>query len=265
MRKILLTTLCSSLLAFAGGDMDETTTEVPEVQNSQWEQELTIYGWLPTLGGTTTYTIPGDPTDPSDPDTEGESSLADNLDAVFMANYGLRKEKWSLFVDGIYLKMSGEQSATLDGPLGRRSITVGSEQEFTATLLSGYVGYNLLESSDVRLDVIAGVRYFNLDLDIDLFLNNRSKSIPLSSEQVDALVGLKGYYNINENWYVPYLFDIGAGDSTLTYQAEASLGYRFDWGDVLLTYRYMHYESDDNFLIDDFEMYGPKIGLVFHF
>ncbi|NOR54731.1 MAG: hypothetical protein GQ531_00835, partial [Sulfurovum sp.] len=175
MKKILLATLASSLFAVAGGDMDETIIEVPEVQNSPWEQELIIYGWLPTLGGTLNYTIPGDPNDPTDPDTEGESAILDKIDAVFMGSYEIRKDKWSFLIDGIYYKMSDEQAVTVDLPLNR-TLTAGSEQAFTSWIVSGYAGYNLIDNDQGRLDMIAGVRYFSLELDVDLFLNNRQKS-----------------------------------------------------------------------------------------
>ena len=89
-------------------------------------------------------------------------------------------------------------------------------------------------------------------------------NISPSVEFYDAVVGLRGAYNINENWFIPYAFDIGGGDSDLTWQALTSLGYRFDWGDVLLTYRYIHYDKSDG-LVEDFDLYGPKIGVVFHF
>lgn len=34
-------------------------------------------------------------------------------------------------------------------------------------------------------------------------------------------------------WFVPYHFDIGVGESTLTWQAAVGLGYAFRWGDVV--------------------------------
>jgi len=264
MRNILLATLWTSLFALAGGDLDEVTPAVPAEQSSEWSQELILYGWLPSLGGTLSYDIPGNPGEPSDPDAKGESSVLDNLDAVFMGSYEIRKDKWSFLIDGIYFRMSDAEAVTVDLPLNR-TLTAGSQQELTGWLVSGYGGYNLIDNSKGRLDMIAGVRYFSLELDVDLFLNNRQKSFSPSSEFTDALVGVKGYINLSENWYVPYLFDIGAGDADLTYQAEVSVGYRFNWGNLLATYRYMHYEADNDTLVKDFDMYGPKIGVSFNF
>ncbi len=86
-----------------------------------------------------------------------------------------------------------------------------------------------------------------------------------SNENYDVVIGVKGEYNVNAQWYVPYQFDIGTGDSDITCQASASVGYRFGWGDVIATNRYMHYDKGDSLLLEDFNLYGPKLGVVFHF
>ena len=181
-----------------------------------------------------------------------------------MAAYELRKDKYSFLVDVIYLGMSGGETV-VTGPLA----TI-FEEEFKAWVVSGYVGYNLIDNGNATLDLIGGVRYFSMDVDASITLEGpfgKNPSIPLSPsfEVYDALIGVKGHFDINENWYVPYIFDIGAGDTDLTWQAQASIGYRFDWGDVLATYRYLHYEKDDHRLVEDFDLYGPKVGVVFHF
>ncbi len=266
MRKIIISILLSFTLAVAGGDISvkvEETMVAPVVteKSSEWKHSISIYGWLPSFDGTFRYTIPGEPGDPGEPDQEGESSALDNLDFVFMGSYEVRKDKWSFLADMIYLGMSDSQEVSL---LFDR-VTVGSEQELDAWMLGFYGGYNIVETDKTVLDIIAGMRYSSLGLDVTLSVNNRSVSISPSIEYYDAVIGVKGEVNLSENWYVPYLFDIGAGDSDLTWQGQASIGYRFDWGDILATYRYVHYEKDDAKLIKDFDLYGPKVGLVFHF
>ena len=62
-----------------------------------------------------------------------------------------------------------------------------------------------------------------------------------------------------------FSLDIGAGDSDLTWQASVGIAYKLDWGDIIGTYRYIHYDKDDSLLVNDFDLYGPKIGVVFHF
>jgi hypothetical protein len=138
--------------------------------------------------------------------------------------------------------------------------------DLTAKLYGFYAGYTISDANDMRVDVIGGLRYFSLGLDATrsggVLANG---TISTSRENYDAVIGVKGEYNVNAQWYVPYQFDIGGGDSDLTWQASASVGYRFGWGDVIATYRYMHYDKGDSPLLNDFNLYGPKLGVVFHF
>ncbi len=253
-------TLLTCTLAISGGDIAPVTEDivmapVPTEENNSWKHSLTIYGWLPSFDGTTNYTIPGDG---NDPDEEVESSFVDKLDMVFMGSYEARKNKWSFLIDAIYLKMSDSQNASL---LNGR-VPVASEQELDTWVVGAYGGYNIFETGSSSMDMIAGVRYLSLDVDVSFL---RLPSIGVFQEFYDGVIGVKGHVDLSENWYVPYLVDIGAGDSELTWQGEASIGYRFGWGDVLATYRYIHYEKDDSRLIKDLDMYGPKVGVVFHF
>ena len=281
MKKIIIGTLLTFAMASAGGDVAlnmEETVAVPVVaeESSGWEHKLSIYGWLPSLDGSLTYTIPGTPEipgEPGEPGTPGtpdetvSTKFIDKIDAIFMGTYEVRKEKWSFLVDGIYFKMSDseEGSVSLPSVLDKAPIKVATEQELELLLVSLYAGYNTIKTDNVTLDIIAGMRYFYLGTDVKFAMNDRDIGLSPSVDFYDALIGIKGDINLSENWYVPYLFDIGAGDFDLTWQAEASLGYRFNWGDVLLTYRYIHYDKDGSGLINDIDLYGPKLGLVFHF
>jgi len=256
MKKIIISALSCFTLAMAGVDIAsiEPKINIPE-PTSSWEQTLSIYGWLPSFGGKLKYTIP------DDGGGDAEVDWLDKIDMFLMANYEVRKDKWSFLFDMIYLDMSDSQQTTIIGNL----VPVTSEEELTGWLLSFYGGYNIQQNNNLTLDVIAGLRYFSLDLDIDGTFGSLPFSISPSTELYDMVVGIKGKADLNENWYLPYLFDIGGGDSDLTWQASAGVGYRFDWGDLLLTYRYVYYDKGNENLIQELDMYGPKVGVVFHF
>ena len=64
---------------------------------------------------------------------------------------------------------------------------------------------------------------------------------------------------------MPYYADIGAGDSDLTWQAMAGIGYSYGWGDVLLTYRHLSYDEGTDGLVQDLELSGPAIAVNFRF
>jgi len=238
-RGILLSMLLSMSTLYANG-------------SDELKQDISIYGWLPTLDGTMKFNVPGEPGEST------EASVIDSLDSVFMGSYALRKNEWSFLADMIYLKMSG------DGKGLNPDVNLGLE--LTAKLYGFYGGYNLSETEKMSVDVIAGMRYFGLGLDVSRsggrILNG---TVSADLDNYDAVIGILGKYTIDQHWYIPYQLDIGTGDSDLTWQANLSIAYRLSWGDIIGTYRYIHYEQDDALLLNDFDLYGPKIGVVFHF
>ena len=59
--------------------------------------------------------------------------------------------------------------------------------------------------------------------------------------------------------------DIGTGESDLTWQALAGIGYRFKRFDVHAVYRYLSWDFDDNPALDELDISGPAVGLRFLF
>ena len=64
-------------------------------------------------------------------------------------------------------------------------------------------------------------------------------------------------------WVVPYYFDIGTGDSDVTWQAVLGLGYAFGWGDVDLVWCYLDYDLKSGGAIEDINFSGPALGAKF--
>ncbi len=234
-----------------------------------WQHRVLIYGWLPSLSGTLNYDIPGSGGDAG----ADASELIDNLKMVFMGAYEGRKDKWSLKADVIYLNLGNTDHDSVSIPIGpgQGQIQVGAKQSLTGWVLSFYGGYNTIQTEQATLDLVAGLRYLDIDTSAELNISgplpptipglNLSQSVGLW----DGVVGVKGHFNINENWFVPYHLDVGAGDSDLTWQAVAGVGYRFKWGDTLLAYRHLYYDQGDSGLIQDLEFSGPALGVNFHF
>ena len=216
------------------------------------QQDISIYGWLPSLNGTLKFKVPGEAEESAD------ANAIDSLDAVFMGSYAVHKNEWSFLADLIYLKMSGDTEGL--------NPNVNYNLELRAKLFGLYGGYTLFDANNMRVDAIAGMRYFSLGLDVERSGGNiLNATVSADVNNYDAVIGIRGEYTIDAHWYVPYQFDIGAGDSDLTWQANASVAYKFGWGDVIATYRYIHYDKGDSPLLEEFNLYGPKLGVVFHF
>lgn len=86
------------------------------------------------------------------------------------------------------------------------------------------------------------------------------------SENVwDGIIGVKGRYAFGDNraWFVPFYLDVGTGQSDVTWQAAAGLGYTFNWGSVMAMWRYLDYQFKSGQAIEAMNFNGPMLGLNF--
>jgi hypothetical protein len=268
MKKIIISALVASTLLMAGGSIVPEEEEVASVlteENRDWQQRVIVYGWLPTVDGTLNYDIGG-----SNAVSIEVDELIDSLEMTFMAAYEARKNKWSFKADVIYLNLANTLENAVTGPRGNKLKAV-ADLSMTAWMSGFYGGYNVHESSNLIFDLLAGARYLSVDVGTTLLINGPlpvglpSPELAQKEELWDAVVGFKGLYSINENWFLPFHFDIGAGDSDLTWQALAAVGYHYSWGDLLLAYRHTSYDQGGNGLVQDLVLSGPAIGINFNF
>ena len=260
MKKIMMSALVASSLALAGGDIApvEPVVETPVVEEtSGWQNELTIYGWLPTISMDTRWGSTSSDTSDTMPD------IIDDLKMVFIGTYATRYDKWSFVADVMYMDLGDSETGTHTFP-GGETVEATVEMDIKSLLVSTGVGYNIVQTDNNILDVVAGVRYMDLEVDISSD-HPRHPGQSASDDILDGIIGLRGAYNFNENWYMPYEADIGTGDSELTYQLFAGVGYKYDWGDVKLGYRYIGYEMDDDKIIDNLDLSGAVLGVSFKF
>ena len=75
---------------------------------------------------------------------------------------------------------------------------------------------------------------------------------------------MRGRYKFGQSrWFVPFHFDIGTGESDLTWQATAAIGYAFDWGEVMAGYRHVGYDFASNSPIERLTFTGPAASVAF--
>ena len=236
--------------------------------SGEWQHRVLLYGWFPSIDGTLNYDIPGSGSSAS----ADASDLIKNIDFVFMGLYEGRMDEWSFTADLLYLDLSNsdDNAVSLPGP-GGGDVKVGADQSMRALVLGFYGGYNAVKTDKVSLDILLGARYLSLDVDAKLDVSGPlppalpSAKLSQSVDLWDGIIGVKGYINLTEEWYLPYHFDIGTGDSDLTWQALVAVGYRFNWGDVLLSYRHLSYDQGSSGLLQNLELSGPALGVNFRF
>ena len=227
-----------------------------------WQFEATLYLWYTDIGGT--LNIPGGSV-PGGPFKSEASSILDSLEMVFMGGFAAHKNRWSIVTDAIYLNLGNNKDTTVTAGRRDREINASVDMNLTSWVLTGVVGYDVVQTDLVILAIVGGARYTSLDVDTTLGLQRLQTKSSESDDLVDGIVGVRGAINLNEHWYFPYYADIGTGSSNLTWQALAGIGYRFSWGDVKLAYRYLKYDLDDKNLLQDLDISGPAMGITFRF
>lgn len=228
-----------------------------------WRYAASVYLWGAGIKG---ETAAGSEVDISFND------LISNLNMAFMGDFEARRAGWSFLADVIYLNVGADGDGEVPVPVAPDSnlrIKVDADVKTKGWVLNLLGGYNFWTSEQGALDVIAGARYLDLKLDFGLGLNAgplaRARDISVSGTVWDAVLGVRGYANLNEKWYLPVYVDVGTGQSDLTWQASAGLAYRFNWGDVSLVYRHIEWDFESSSRLDNMNFSGPLLAAKFRF
>jgi len=238
-------------------------------ESDKWQYEFTIYGWFPSIDGKLKYEVPPDNGDEIGVDI---SQILDSLNFIFMGIFEARRNKFSMGLDLIYLDLSNSKSTDITiGPGGGVPLTVTGGLGLKSWVVTGMVGYDLVQTNKSRMAVIGGFRYLDLSADLDISIEGPlpptqpPATVSGSNDFWDGIVGVKGAFMLSEHWYIPYYADFGAGQSNLTWQLFGGIGYLFNWGDIKLGYRYLEYDQDDDKFVQDLKFYGPVLGIGFRF
>ncbi len=250
LHKVVISGLCLGYLATVPmlAHAQETDTD------DRWRFKAAIYLWGAGIESTTRR---GNEIDVSIGD------IMDNLDMAFMGAFEARKSKWSLAVDVIYLDVSADKAGTI------RSIGIpaNANVDLTAWVLSIQGARNVLDVERATVEILAGARYLDVDSKLTSTLGASGPTLTATqSDSVwDGVIGIKGNVNITRKWYLPYYLDVGTGQSDLTWQGAGGVGYSFNWGNVILVYRHMHWDFKSDSLLKDISFSGPALGVVFKF
>lgn len=229
---------------------------MPQMAADDWSFSLSPYFWAAGLSGDVGAF--GLPTVHIDPDF---GDILDNLDFAFMAIGEARRDRFSVFGDVIYTKLS----KSIDTPRGILADSVGVSAETFAGLLGA--GYALVQDERGTLDVIGGARVWHVSTGLSFdgqVLDGAAADD--DATWVDGMVGLRGRYILGNGFYLTAWGFVGAGGAKLDWDTAAGLGYSFnDRISAVVGYRALgvNYESD-GFLFDVVQQ-GPILGAVIRF
>ena len=221
----------------------------------EWTSRVALYGWATHLDAKVSH--------PHLPTVSVDRSFSDILKTIDLAAMGMletRKGDFGLLLDGMYVQMKDGASAT-QGPL---TVDANLTMDLTTLMLAGQ--YRISQTPTSYADLMLGVRGWSVKTDITIDpLNLQDKR---SKQWADLMVGAKGTYDLNQEWFASWSAMVGGFDISSNWVNDLHLGvgYRISENSaVQLGYRYLDVDySQGNFDIDT-KLGGLILGIDYRF
>ncbi len=228
-----------------------------------WERGFTFvpYGWIAGLDGEI-----GTQSDAIDPGGDRvDVSVDDALEQIGFMFFGeWRGERWLIFFDSVWANVTQDGELNLTNLLPATEVSAGIDGNIYQLSL----GYRLFDLDRSTISLYGGARYYDIvaEARFDGTLLPQPLTTTSAQSWTDAVIGARWGIRLNENWHALVLADAGFGESDMTWQMFATLGYRFnDWGSVVFGYRYMSLDYDTPEYLVDLALSGPAIGVALRF
>jgi hypothetical protein len=271
MRLRIGTRFANGLLAIVLSALAPVSAQA-QAASDQWQWELGVYAWFPAIGATTSF-----PSGASGPSIDvSAEDVIESLKMTFMGQVEARKGQWGVWSDLVYADLGGSNKSsrdfTVDGQPVGASARLSLDVKSTAWSLAGI--YNLTSTPENTTDLLFGGRMLDMQQTLNWSLSSSIPELPTRSGRAsvdgtdwDAIIGLKGRYFLGaeRNWFLPYYVDVGTGESSLTWQINAGVGYRFDWGSTFASWRYLDYDFKSGNALQSMDMNGALVGVAFQF
>lgn len=187
--------------------------------------------------------------------------ILSDLDFAFMAAGDARYDRYSLFTDMSYVKISTSQAT----PRGILADSAALKSVTFTTMLGA--AYTVYEDRQTRFDVLAGARYWHAETTVSLsggLIGSLSRSD--EGNWVDGLAGVKGSYSFSDTVYVTGWGMIGAGGADLDWDVLGAIGYKFNntiSAEAGYRAQGVNYSSDG--FTYDMIQHGPILGMTIRF
>jgi hypothetical protein len=212
-----------------------------ESAGDEWRFSVEPYVWLARIDGTASA---------EDSPTASVESTYQLDSAFFLAAEARRGEDGPGFLaDGLHLRVSDDDGA-LHTRIGAGMVEAGLV--WPAGFAKG-------------LDVLAGLRFVELDLDLDLAGVRAGSG---SADWVDPWIGARERIPIGGAWSAILRGDVGGFGVGSEFSWQAILGVRAACGDHVLVdvgYRALGIDYEDKDLSFDAVVHGPVVGLAITF
>ena len=220
-----------------------------------WRWSITPYLWGSGIKADVTF-----PAGQEIGTDAGFDDILDKLDFGVQAHIEGHREKWGFFIDATYLSMSDD---AVRGPIETDAELDTGVYELALVFTPG--------GSNGQFSAFAGTRIIDISLDMTFtgtgpagFVEERSTD----NSYTDFMVGGRYLFPFNDRWLLNLRGDVGGGDTESSWNAVATVGWRFGAdldNAVLVGWRYMQLEVENAGLQTDLTLHGPIAGVYFGF
>lgn len=233
-----------------------------------WRYTASLYLYVPDVGASTR--VPAEPGG-----TTLNVDVLSHLEFTLMGSLDAHNGRWGVFTDFVYLDFGDTAERSRDFTIGDAGIPAGTSARFDWDLkgVSWTVAgqYRLASDAALTLDAIGGLRLLDIRDELRWDISGSLGPLPPSARSGasdnklslwDGIVGLKGRYvpTPGSAWSLPFYVDVGAGESRLTWQAAAGVGYAFSWGQLSALWRHLSYEMKSGGTLTELSFSGPMVG-----
>ncbi len=243
--------------------------------DGEWRYDLALYGWFPGVKGTINIDLPAGISAGASAQVNPSNYLS-SLQFAGMALGQARKGDFALFTDIVYTDFANlkTQVRSVSLPGGGVTLPLNEDLNFglRALIWTAGASWTVVRSNAGSLDLGGGIRYAGMRTSLDWNYSGPNGVLGRSggaSDNVKLWDGVAAAYgsillDSERRWFLPYYVDIGAGNnSNWTTMAYAGVGYRFDWGSVVLVYKNLYYNEGSGKQIESLTMGGPALGVNF--
>jgi hypothetical protein len=248
-----------ALSAWALSSHAQEASVPPAQARDGWQFSVTPYLWMAGQSGSLRIgrIIPQQNVDAS------FSNIWRNLNFGVMGTFEARKDRWGIIVDGFYVSVAKTSDPILGGRLG----TARGELDNGVLQVAG--AYRVYQSDLIPVDVLAGLRYTNVNATLSL---SPSELLPSGAQRgkgeswVDGLVGVRATWHFADKWSLMGYADVGAGGTNYSWQFAGVLFWNITKNiDLTTGYRILAQDYNSSSFYYNIRTAGPFAGARIRF
>jgi hypothetical protein len=220
-----------------------------------WDWSVAPYAWFATI--TTDAGLDAVPPGGNPGDLQFDEVL-NKLDGAFEVHVEGRGDHFGVLADFTYLGLQSDQDFT----------RFATESDLDTRLFDLAATWSPDDDRANGFDVIAGMRYVDVDLSLQLDPVNPAfptTSVRASDTYTDFLLGARYTFPMSDKWSMILRADGSWGDTEGTWSASATATRATGNGAWLFGWRYMAGTIQPNNTDIDLTMNGPVLGYAFKF